>query len=106
MPIPDPDLAAAVLAALGPQGPRDRLFRLLYPGLSARQVLGRLPDAMRQDLLAVSDSEMIGRREALDRVSRALYGHVDAGRVTRSRRRLHSAMVDCFALDRGARRRG
>ncbi len=100
MPIHPADLEAAVLAALEVRGPRDRLFRLLYPGLSAHQVLGRLPPPMREELLGVDDRPMIARREALDRVSRALYVHVDTGRVRRTRRRLKSALVDCFSLAR------
>ncbi len=98
MPISNPELQTAVLQALRPHGLRDRAFRRLYPSLSARQVLGRLPRSLQEELLGVSDSEMIGRREALDRVSRALYAGVDRGQITRERRRLKSAMVDCFRL--------
>ncbi|GEM_PF-5317372 len=98
MPISSAELEAAVLQALAPQGLRDRAFRALYPGLSARQVLGRLPEPLQASLLGVHDSDMIARRMALDRVSRALYAHVDRGQVTRDRRRLKSAMVDCFRL--------
>ncbi len=98
MPTTQAQLEAAVLDALRPQGKRDRAFRLLYPGLSARQVLGRLSPELQDELLGVDHREMIARRQALDRVSRALYAHVDAGTVSRERRRLKSAMVDCFRL--------
>ena len=100
MTITSSQLEEAVLVALRPAGLRDRLFRTLYPGLSPRQVLGRLPSAMAEELLAGDPREMVARREALDRISRALYTHVDAGRVSRTRRRLKTAMVDCFALVR------
>jgi hypothetical protein len=103
MPTTDAQLESAVLQALHAQGLRDRLFRMLYPGLSALQVLGRIPDPMRQDLLSTDHREMIARRNALDRVSRALYTHIDTGKVDRTRHRLKSAMVDCFSLSRRRR---
>lgn len=98
MPISNPELETAVLVALRPQGLRDRAFRRLYPGLSTRQVLGRLPEPLQRELLAVNESEWLARRDALDRVSRALYAGVDQRQVSRTRRRLKSAMVDCFQL--------
>ena len=50
MPISNPELEAAVLQALQPQGLRDRAFRRLYRSLSTRQVLGRLPQAVQEEI--------------------------------------------------------
>ena len=92
------NLEDAILEALRPRGRRAVLRNLLTGGLTVLQVLERLPPEMKQDLLAGDSLPQGRRRKALNQVAKALFVHIDAGRVQRRRTRLRTSMVDVYRL--------
>ena len=92
------NLEDAILEALRPRGRRAVLSNFFTGGLTVLQVLERLPPDMKQGLLAGDSLPQERRRGALDKVVKALFVHIDAGRVQRRRTRLRTSMVDVYRL--------
>ena len=92
------NLEDAILEALRPRGRGAVLRNLFTGGLTALQVLERLPPDLKQGLLAGDSLPQERRRGALNQVVKALFVHIDAGRVQRRRTRLRTSMVDVYRL--------
>lgn len=84
------ELESAIMAVLSPMSLKDRVKFRLSGGLSAREVLDRLPSGLREGLVgeaALHDPEnVLGQRRAVDGVQRALIGLVQQERLVRSQR--------------------
>lgn len=70
----------------------------LLGGLTAAQVLERLPEPVRGALEGTEPNPTLARRAALLAVAGALDELVDRGRARRSRVQLKSALVDVVRL--------
>ena len=77
-----------VLAALQPRNLSERLQWRLIGGLTAAQVLDRLPPALREALQAGHDNPTVARRDAIGQVAQCLVELVEAGQATRARVRM------------------
>lgn len=101
------DLEEALRAALRPRGPAERIRARLGRGLSAIQVLDRLPSAVLAALSEGQPDRTLAHRQALDAVSAALRGGASRGVFVRARVQLSVEMrvkgarlveVDVFRL--------
>lgn len=79
------DLADAVLTALAPRGPGERLRLWVSGGWTVVQVYERLADELRHTLAGGADEPNLAARRGIDLVHRALVALVEAGRVRRTR---------------------
>ncbi len=87
---PPPELLRAVLAVLRPAGLRQRLRRRISGGLTAFQILDRLPPQWQRRLAEGQELPVLARRQAVRAVEQALYELGQQGRV--QRRRVDMAM--------------
>ncbi len=88
-------MSEEVLSVLRGGGLGERVRRLLIGGLSASQVLDRLP----RELVASLSQEtnlVLARREALHAVTLSLDELVQQGRARRRRARLANSLVDVY----------
>lgn len=89
-------LEELVAAALRPQTLAEALRLRLSGGLTAAQVLERLPDATQRALLGAEPNPTLARRAALAEVALALDTLVQVGRARRARAQMKSALVDVY----------
>lgn len=91
-------LEEAIIEALRPRDVGERIRFAITGGLSARQVLYRLPPAIREELLAGDGDPTQRQRDAQSKVVEALFHQIDRGRVQRRRTRIRTSMVDAYRL--------
>ncbi len=107
----DPDLERrlddAILEALQPRSLRERLSWRFSPGLSAIQVLDRLPAALCGALERSASNPVVARRESVDAVATRLRALVLQGRLQRAKAQIATDVrvkgirlieVDVFSL--------
>ncbi len=82
------ELDGVILGALEPRSWRERVSARLQGGLSAIQVVDRLPVEAREALEREAGSEVLGRRRAVDVVAARLRELEREGRVVKARARL------------------
>ena len=99
------DLVEEVFEALRARGVRERLRQRATGGWTVSQVFDRLPRATQSTLMANHENPTVARRQALDRVVRALFVHIDRDAVSRKRTRVKNAtragidaMVDVYRI--------
>jgi hypothetical protein len=83
--VTEPDVEAAVLAALRPSGVRERVRLAMGGGYTALQVWERVGPAARAALAPVGEDPTVAARHAVERVQRVLMTLAASGRVRHRR---------------------